>query len=106
MSFLPSESNNKLPNATGCYTKNCTAKPFYKIVKHKLDIFNMSGSWILALPTETKIYMAGPMLALLVLGIGSKMITYRVLTREKKRPINTLIWLNQVLFFIFANKDK
>ena len=61
----------------------------------------MSGSWILALPTEAKIYMVVPMLALLVVGLCSKMIIYRVLRREKKRPINTLIRLNQVLFLLF-----
>ena len=56
----------------------------------------MSGSWVLALPSEAKMYMVGPMLGLLAVGVASKMVTYRVLQREKKRPINTLIWLNQV----------
>jgi hypothetical protein len=56
----------------------------------------MAGSWVLALRTEAKMYMVVPMLVLLVVGLASKMIMYRVLQKEKKRPINTLIWLNQV----------
>jgi hypothetical protein len=41
--------------------------------------------------------MVGPMIVLLVVGSVCKVITYRVLRKEKDRPVNILIWVNQVI---------
>jgi hypothetical protein len=56
----------------------------------------MSGSWVLGLARETKISMVFPMIVFLIGGSFCKCITYRVLRKEKERPVNILIWFNQV----------
>ena len=56
----------------------------------------MPGSYVLGLAKETKLWMFYPMIIFLVVGTISKVITYRVLKKEKDRPVNILIWFNQV----------
>ena len=57
----------------------------------------MTGSYVLGLPRDTKLWMVVPMIGFLIVGTVCKLITYRVLKKEKDRPVNILIWFNQVL---------
>ena len=57
----------------------------------------MTGSYVLGLPRDTKLWMVVPMIGFLIVGTVCKLITYRVLKKEKDRPVNILIWFNQVV---------
>jgi hypothetical protein len=59
-----------------------------------------SGSWVLALPFKVRLPMVMVMIFFLSVGSFLKFVIYKVHRGEKGRPINILIWVDQVKLYI------